>query len=98
RHGVAEPFIIHEKESLVVNNGSAKGSAEIVLDEMIVAHRGKRCGIHSAIAKKFVGCPVKLIRAGTGDNVDLTATGSAHFRRVAAGLDFEFLHRIRREA
>src|SRR5882762_2177793 len=61
---------------------------------MIVAHRAKRAGVHSAVTQKFVDCAVVLAGARMGDDVDLAAAGSAHIRGVAAGFHLEFLYGI----
>ena len=39
RHGMAETFIIHEEKCVTMRDGSTERCAEIVLHQMIVAHR-----------------------------------------------------------
>ncbi len=55
-------------------------------------------GVQRTVAEEFVGGAVKAAGAGTGDDVDLPATGAAHVRRVAAGLYLELLHGVGRSA
>jgi len=61
---------------------------------VIVAHRGKRAGIHRAVAKKFVDSAVELAGAGVCDDIDLTAAGAAHVRGVAAGFNLKFANGV----
>ena len=77
-------------------HGSAERSAKIVLHQVVVAHGIERGGVEGAIAQKFIGGAMKLVRAGARHNVDLTASGAAHLGGVASGLHLEFLHCIGR--
>ena len=97
-HGVPEAFIVHEEECLIANNWATERCAKIVLHHVIVSHVVERRGIHESIAQEFVNRSVILIAPAACDNVDLSAARAAHFRRVASGLHFKFLHRIRRRA
>ncbi len=74
---------------------SAEGRAEIVLDEVVVAHRLEWAGIHGAIAEKLVDRAVIVARPRAGDDVDLAAAGTAHVSGIAAGDDLELHHRVR---
>src|ERR1700738_3492850 len=92
---MTQPFVIDEEKSLGVDDRAAERRTEIVLDEEFgAAHVAEGVGVHGAIAQKFVGRSVELIGAALGDDVDLTTASAAHFRGIAAGLHFEFLHGI----
>src|SRR5258707_6737139 len=39
---------------------------------------------------------MKLVRASSSHDINLTAAGAAHFRSVASSLHFEFLNSVRR--
>src|SRR5262245_34723760 len=54
--------------------------------------------VEGTVPQELVSRTVKLVGSGTGDNVDLAPTRPAHLCRVTAGLNFEFLHRVRRWA
>src|SRR6185503_8894855 len=98
RHGMAKAFIVHEEESLVPYDRSAERRTKVILHQVIVPHGVERSGIHESIAQELVHGSVISVAAATSDDVDLAASGAAHLRRIATGLDFELLNRIRRRA
>src|SRR5207245_1738275 len=93
-HGMAEAFIVHKEESLVVRYWSPEGCAEIILYQMVVAHGIERCGIKRPIDQTLLCRAVALVGAGASHDIDLPSTRPAHFRGIASGLYFEFLYRI----
>src|SRR5882672_110403 len=58
-------------------------------------HFVKGPGIEDIVAQELVSSSVELIRAGSSNDVDLPAAGSAHLGGIASRLHFEFLHRVR---
>ena len=95
----AEPFVVGKEENLVLLNRAAQGSPKLVLRKV----RGvigfvERARVQDAVADEFINIAVHLVAAGLRDDIDLGAARSAELRRIAAGLDFEFLHSVRRRA
>src|SRR5262249_45341908 len=52
--------------------------------------------LNGIITIELVGCAVKLIGSGFGDQVDLTACSFSKLGRVVAGLDLELLENVDR--
>src|SRR5205823_12092038 len=97
-HCMAEAFIVQEEESSFVSKWAPQRCAKIVLHHVIVSHGFERCSIHSSVAQELVNRAVKFITSASGDDIDLPTASAAQLCRIAAGLDFELLHRIGRWA
>src|SRR5258708_37008900 len=51
-------------------------------------------GVQSIVAAEIIGGAMELVRAATGDNVDLRSTGAAEFWSIAVAENLEFLDGI----
>ncbi len=78
RFGMTEPFVISEKESLVMNYWTTDGASKIVLHQKIKSHVVKRVSIEDVVPQELVAGPVELVGTSPGHNIDLAAAGATH--------------------
>ena len=95
--GFADAFVIDEEERLVLNDGTAKGAAELIVVKRFLrlASRLIRggieiiAGVEGGVAEEFESRAVELVGAAFGDDVD-DATGAAAVFRFEVGSDAKF--------
>ena len=93
------PLIVQEEKGLVVNDGTSKSPAELML-----LQRGLLAGIHrisevvlrveGVVAKKLESRTMKVVRAAFGLNGNYTARGMAVVGRVRVGEYLELANGI----
>ena len=95
--GIVRPCALpsEEKEGVVLDDGSAKGGAVLILYELRFGGVGGlkiRIGVEEGIAQELEEAAVKLIGSRLGGDVHHGARGFPKLRRKGARLDLEFLH------
>ena len=90
-----QTFIMREEEELVLDDGSAHRTPELVQAERILVHAIEViAGIHRVVANVFEQAAVQFVAARFGDDADLAAGPGAVFGGVVAGFHAELLHRF----
>ena len=84
-----------EEEQLVFDDLAAGGPAVLVSLQRVVRRREEIARVQIAVADVFEQIAMECIRSGLGDHVDGRARMRAEARRHRAGLDAEFLQRVR---
>src|SRR5574340_935715 len=92
---LAQPGIATEKESAILDEGTAKRAAELVAPQWRLALGVPRFGVQRIVTKEFEGRAVEDVRSALGDHVDHAARETPELRAVAIGDDAELLHGIR---
>src|SRR6266478_2364635 len=97
------PFLVPEKEDLVLFDRPANVIAVVVYTELVLHAVGSRAvvGLHLRIkrvqlvvAARIESTAVKGVRATLGDDADLPTRGEAELRPKAVAFDLEFLDGI----
>ena len=95
RHGLADSrsLVIHEPESLVFDNGSAGGSAKLILLERAFLLTGgiqeEVCRIHFVITQELPGAAMDLVCAGFQRGVQYGTAGASELRAERVCLQAE---------
>ena len=92
-------FVIHEKEGLVAEDGSAEGAAELIVVERRLAIGFEVevvTRVENGVPEKLQACPVPLVRAALGDNVD-HAAGAAPVFGLEVGKHANLSHGFHRQ-
>ena len=86
-------FLAGEKEQLVLENGAADRSAELVEPQgrLFRAMIEIVARVKPVVADVFEQVAMPVVRARFGDDGDLAACTPAEFRRIGAGFDVKLL-------
>src|SRR5215475_2442090 len=92
-NALAKIFLAGEKEQLVLENGAADRSAELVEPQgrLFYAFIEIVARVEPVVANVFEQVAMPAVRSGFGGDGDLPAGAPAEFRRVGAGFDMKLL-------
>ena len=90
----AQTFVIDEKECAVLDYGTAKGGAELVLLIRLPSQEVEGVSsIELIVTEELVDVPVKCIRSRLDDRIQDGTIAAAEFGTVGVRLNFEFAPR-----
>ena len=71
---MSQAFVVEEEERFVMNDWTTERTAKVIAHEVIrLVHLVERARVEDVVAEELLSGAVKLVRAATRDDVDLTA-------------------------